>query len=105
MYINTSCYQRAKDHHRGQGIQDGIDIETTLGLVRSMRKPKQQANKATLENIITGAKWRVAMIKASETLASTCLRCGLENKDSFRCLWTCPENDEIDSEYTTNDKT
>jgi len=92
--------ERAGNHYNGKGIQDGIDIENTLRLLRKIKCKQDNCDnkiKACLETVMSARSWPAARInQAYPEVPNKCLRCGLAPEDDLHVYWQCPANKNID---------
>jgi len=97
-YIQQSV-KRASEHYDGKGMQEGIDVGSTIRYVRSIKTHYELSYqyKAALETIIAGACWPAARINAiNPDVSDLCPRCKTEPETSLHTFWTCRCNTDID---------
>ncbi len=108
---------RASLHYDGLGIQFGIDFDSTLQVLRALRRNRDGKEKrwaddfassrsAALETILTGASWpqaRIASCFNGESAA--CLLCGHPFADALHTYYLCPVVNAFDDDNVqdTND--
>ena len=98
---------RAGQHFNGKGIEAGVDMNTTLSLVRKYAKePDMYSFRCAIETVIAGACWpasRVAEIHPHFEL--TCPRCGALVEDSLHTFYLCPSNNNIEDPAVSQTQT
>eukprot|EP00973_Karenia_brevis_P023699 3266111-Karenia_brevis.AAC.1 len=89
--LRMMLWRRAASRRRDmQGIQDGIDREATLALLKS--KGFDGQSKGMLRSIMAGAFWTCKRLAHTKVLEDdTCPFCSLgEVEDECHLWWTCP---------------
>ncbi len=85
---------KAQCHHNGAGLQDGLDWNASLYLLRSS---SDFHFKCTLESIQSACMWPAARVNQfNKEFPANCSRCDCEIEDDLHCLWTCPANAVLD---------
>ena len=97
---NTKQFLRASKHYDSYGIQNGIDFEYTLSLLRTLKaKSQPPPSLNALETALCGACWSDSRVHdAYPTASSICSRCNLEEGTDIHIFWGCPHNKNIDSD-------
>jgi hypothetical protein len=89
----------AAQHHNGQGIQNGVDVENTLRTIRAVKDKSIAACKfkATLETVMSAGSWSASRInKIDSSFSPVCPRCDHPVEDDLHTFWLCPCNANID---------
>lgn len=96
--LHNNQLVRASKHYNGYGIQLGIDWETTLRYVRTLRKiPSEYPQQAALETIMCAACWPAQRIHESyPSFPVICPRCNLASESDLHVFWMCPANAAIE---------
>ena len=89
---------KAAQGYDGSGMENGIDMDATLALVRNS-KSVDYPLKCILESILSATMWPAARVHAiAPSVSPICSRCGQEEESSLHCYWTCPCNAAIKDE-------
>jgi len=92
-------------HYNGLGIQDGIDLDSTLSLTRSLdqSKPAQFQTKCAVETVLSAGAWPAERVHSIHpSFPSTCNRCGHSNETALHTYWECPANSNIEHDAVIN---
>ncbi len=107
--------KRASHHYAGLGLQEGLEYDTTMSLIRNWGRHNKTKHyetkineppappidklynyKCTLETIMSAGMWPAERIHSIHPEYSPiCNRCGKHRESLFHCFWSCESNGEI----------
>jgi len=91
--------QRAAAHYNGGGVDQGVDVDSTLKFLRNTRTNTNPDYRfvACLETIIAAGAWPAARIhEVHPDFSSECPRCHAAPETALHTFWQCPCNNDID---------
>ena len=97
--------KKASEHYCGAGIQDGIDWDSSLSLVRNIKCniTHKYKLKCTVESVMSGSCWPGSRInEIYPEVSPQCSRCNHPCESALHTFWQCPANDLIDNEAIRN---
>ncbi len=92
---------RASAHFDGKGLQDGIEYNGTMSLLRNCKD--LYSFKCTLETIMAAGSWPMDRVHQHMTTTDPiCKRCGNAMDTTLHCYWQCPANGLLEDPAVTS---
>ena len=95
----------AASHYNGKGIENGIDVDSTLRALRGLKdnKPHHYQLKCSIESVLAASTWPAARVnEIHNSFPSVCPRCDICEETALHAFWQCQANANIDEESVSS---